>query len=220
MAHIFIFYLVWMNKKYKLLIIGFILTVTASLYFILRPEEIERKNKETKIVTPKTITILPLGNNLSDAFIRTVYTDIKKFLPAVEVVAAKPLPAHAYNKERGRYRADSLIHWMGRKANSNQIFIGITNVDISTTKNGKPDWGVMGLGFQPGKAAIASNFRMKNKDQFWKVAIHELGHTSGLSHCPVKSCFMRDAEGGNPTAEEKEFCNKCRSTLIKEGWRL
>lgn len=209
-----------MNKKYKLLIIGFILTVTASLYFILRPEEIERKNKETKIVTPKTITILPLGNNLSDAFIRTVYTDIKKFLPAVEVVAAKPLPAHAYNKERGRYRADSLIHWMGRKANPDQIFIGITDVDISTTKDGKPDWGVMGLGFQPGKAAIASNFRMKNKDQFWKVAIHELGHTSGLPHCPVKSCFMRDAEGGNPTAEEKEFCNKCRSTLIKEGWRL
>jgi archaemetzincin len=209
-----------MNKKYKLLIIGFILTVTASLYFILRPEEIERKNKETKIVTPKTITILPLGNNLSDAFIRTVYTDIKKFLPAVEVVAAKPLPAHAYNKERGRYRADSLIHWMSRKANPDQIFISITDVDISTTKDGKPDWGVMGLGFQPGKAAIASNFRMKNKDQFWKVAIHELGHTSGLPHCPIKSCFMRDAEGGNPTAEEKEFCNKCRSTLIKEGWRL
>lgn len=209
-----------MNKKYKFLIIGFILTIIASLYFILRPEEIERKNKETKIVTPKTITILPLGNNLSDAFIRTVYTDIKKFLPAVEVVAAKPLPAHAYNKERGRYRADSLIHWMSRKANPDQIFISITDVDISTTKDGKPDWGVMGLGFQPGNAAIASNFRMKNKDQFWKVAIHELGHTSGLPHCPVKSCFMRDAEGGNPTDEEKEFCVKCKSTLKNNGWKL
>jgi archaemetzincin len=209
-----------MNKKYKLLIIGFILTVTASLYFILRPEEIERKNKETKIVTPKTITILPLGNNLSDAFIRTVYTDIKKFLPAVEVVPAKPLPAYAFNKERGRYRADSLIHWMRSMTKSDQIYIGITDVDISTSKDGKPDWGVMGLGFQPGNAAIASNFRMKNKDQFWKVAIHELGHTSGLPHCPVKSCFMRDAEGGNPTDEEKEFCVKCKSTLKNNGWKL
>lgn len=54
--------------------------------------------------------------------------------------------------------------------------------------------------------------------QLFKVAIHELGHTEGLPHCPVKSCFMRDSEGRNPTNEEKEFYPKCKKQLIDKGW--
>jgi archaemetzincin len=209
-----------MNVKSKFLAGTLLLSISATTYALPRPTNSETISEKKEITSPKTIIILPLGDKLSDAFIRAVHADIKKFLPTVELASITPMPASAYNRVRGRYRADSLIHWMSRKANPDQIYIGITNVDISATKGNKPDWGVMGLGFQPGNAAIASNFRMKNKDQFWKVAIHELGHTSGLPHCPVKTCFMRDAEGGNPTDEEKEFCTKCRSTLIKQGWRL
>ena len=209
-----------MKGNFKLLGVGILLTATTSAFVVLGPDVKKSNSKLIENIAPKTITILPLGNDLPPAFIQSVYRDIQKFLPGVEIAPASSLPALAYYKARGRYRADSLIHWMSRKAKPDQIFIGITRVDISTTKGNKPDWGVMGLGFRPGNAAIASDFRMKNKDQFWKVAIHELGHTSGLPHCPVKSCFMRDAEGGNPTDEEKEFCPKCRSTLIKEGWRL
>ena len=109
---------------------------------------------------------------------------------------------------------------MSRSAKPGQVYIGITTVDISASKGDNPDWGVMGLGFRPGKAAVASNFRMNNKEDFWKVAIHELGHTAGLPHCPVKTCFMRNAHGGNPTAEEKEFCSGCKKTLIDQGWKL
>jgi len=142
----------------------------------------------------KRITLLPLGNNVSQKFIQTTYAEIKKFLPTVELAPTAKLPGFAYNSERGRYRA--------------------------ATKGQYADWGVMGLGFRPGKAAVASDFRMSNKSAFWKIAIHELGHTSGLPHCPVKTCFMRDAEGGNPTAEEKEFCSKCKKTLLNQGWIL
>jgi len=182
-------------------------------------ESISQKEPVTKD-NNKRITLLPLGNKLSQQFIHTTHAEIKKFLPSVELASTESLPAFAYNRERGRYRADSLIHWMSRRAKANQIFLCITNVDISTTKGQYADWGVMGLGFCPGKAAVASNHLMRNKTQFWKVAIHELGHTSGLPHCPVKTCFMRDAEGGNPTAEEKEFCPTCKATLIKQGWQL
>jgi len=31
---------------------------------------------------------------------------------------------------------------------------------------------------------------------------------------------MGDAEGGNPTNQEKEFCPKCKKVLIKAGWLL
>ena len=79
----------------------------------------------------------------------------------------------------------------------------------------------MGLGFCPGKACIASTFRLskiETNKQLFKVAIHEMGHTFGLPHCAIKYCFMRDAEGGYPTNKEKDFCTKCKSFLIKHGW--
>lgn len=107
---------------------------------------------------------------------------------------------------------------MRDRAASHEVYIGITMQDISTTKGNNPDYGVMGLGFQPGKACIASNFRLRDKKNFFKVALHELGHTTGLPHCPEKTCFMRDAEGGDPTGEESGFCTKCKNYLIKKGW--
>jgi archaemetzincin len=169
---------------------------------------------------PKKISIVPLGVNLPESFVKKTYQEIRQFLPEIQLASKTGLPASAYYKARGRYRADSLIGWLSRKANPDQVFLGITNVDISTTKGGYNDWGVMGLGFCPGKAAVASNHRLKNKSNFWKVAIHELGHTAGLPHCPASTCFMRDAAGGDPTNDETEFCNKCRVVLVKKGWKL
>lgn len=31
---------------------------------------------------------------------------------------------------------------------------------------------------------------------------------------------MRDAEGSNHINEEKDFCQKCRSVLVKKGWQF
>ena len=167
-----------------------------------------------------SIILLPLGVKSNDPFVRKTYDEIKRFLPNIEMAASLDLPVSAYYKPRGRYRADSLIHWMSLKAKDNQIYLGITTTDISATKGGYADWGLMGLGYCPGNAAVASNFRVKDKYQFWKVAIHELGHTSGLPHCPVKTCFMRDAEGKDNTEQEIEFCEKCKAFLIEKGWRM
>jgi archaemetzincin len=150
-----------------------------------------------------------------------VFAEQKKIYPFVEIKRSILIPRSAYYPSRRRYRADSLINILGNQAIADHKIIGVTNLDISTTKNGIVDWGVMGLGFCPGKACIVSTFRLsKNKtsEQLFKVAIHEMGHTFGLPHCGMKCCFMRDAEGGNPTNEEKEFCTKCRSFLNRQGW--
>ena len=63
--------------------------------------------------------------------------------------------------------------------------------------------------------------KKKNKtEQFYKVALHELGHTEGLPHCKNKTCLMRDAEGGNPLNEEKEFCISCKKYLKGKKWNI
>ena len=135
-----------------------------------------------------------------------------------------PLPQNAVNLEReGRFHADTLIRFLSRQVGSSDLIIGLTNQDITTAKNGNSSWGIMGLGFCPGNACIASTFRLKGTnrlEKLYKVAIHELGHTQGLQHCPVNSCLMRDAEGKDHLNEEKGFCPSCKNYLTKAGWNL
>jgi archaemetzincin len=73
-----------------------------------------------------------------------------------------------------------------------------------------------------GRCAVFKTGQVRSHlaSQFYKVAIHELGHTQGLPHCPNHSCYMRDVEGGNPTDEEDDFCFLCREYLVRHGWRL
>lgn len=183
------------------------------------------KNKKkitaaSKRTAPATvIKIVPLGKT-TQPFITGVYNDLKKLMDSVLLLEKEEMPAAAYYAPRKRYRADTLIHWMSSRAKENEVYAGITMQDISTTKGDNPDYGVMGLGFMPGKACVASSFRLRDKKNFFKVLIHELGHTAGLPHCPEKTCFMRDAEGGDPTGEEKEFCVKCKGYLKEKGWKL
>lgn len=166
------------------------------------------------------IVLQPLGTNFDPTFLLNIHRKMSQFVPGIRLGNPMNLPKHTYYAPRSRYRADSIIHWLSSLAKPGEIYLGITHVDISTTKNAYPDWGVMGLGYQPGNACVASSFRLKNKSSLWKVAIHELGHTTGLPHCSVKTCFMRDAEGGNPTNEETGFCSACRLHLLKAGWIL
>jgi len=139
-----------------------------------------------------------------------------------------PLPINSVNFNKTRYRADSLIKYLSTLVKDNQLIIGLTNKDISMTKGKIKDWGIMGLGYCPGKSCIASTFRLKGKnklDKLFKVAIHELGHTQGLAmtknkHCPVKTCLMRDAEGKDHLDELDMFCSSCKPILINAGWEL
>lgn len=176
----------------------------------------------------KTIIIQPF-EGLPQSTTQLIAQQLKEIYSGeVTVNNAIPLPQHALNYNKKRYRADSLIRYLGTLVRGNQLIIGLTNKDISTTKGKHSDWGVMGLGFSPGKSCIASTFKLKGKNRFeklFKVAIHELGHNHGLAntrtkHCPEKTCFMRDAEGKDHLNELKAFCSKCKPVLINAGWKL
>ncbi|MEO6251760.1 MAG: matrixin family metalloprotease [Ferruginibacter sp.] len=183
------------------------------------------KNKEAVNPFAKNNIVIDIQpfNGISDVQVQYVFKEIKKVYPYIEIQKAIALPQLAWYAPRNRYRADSLIHFLSRQTIKGHVTIGLTNKDISTTKNTIVDFGIMGLGFRPGNACVASSFRLSKTEtnmQLFKLAIHELGHTQGLAHCPVSTCFMRDAEGRNPTNEEKEFCKKCKTYLIRKGWKL
>ncbi|MDP9960302.1 matrixin family metalloprotease [Chryseobacterium lathyri] len=169
-----------------------------------------------------TILIQPFKDFNSETVTETA-KKIRKIYPNVKILNAIDLPKNAYYRDRNRYRADSIIKFLDSRTKEGFVTIGLTSKDISVTKGKVKDYGIMGLGYRPGKACVASKYRLnKNNtdDQFFKIAIHELGHTQGLKHCPEKTCFMRDAEGGNPTDEETDFCHKCKTFLINKNWKF
>ncbi|KQW97517.1 Zn-dependent protease [Flavobacterium sp. Root420] len=180
------------------------------------------ENSVEKIHSKKVIVIQPLGNfELEQS--NKVFSEIRTINPNVVLRQNIPFPENAYYKPRHRYRADSIIKSLRNTIGKDSVIVGLSHFDISTTKNGIKDWGIMGLGYRPGKSCVVSDFRVsvKNKNQqFYKLVLHELGHTAGLPHCKVKTCLMRDAEGGNPLDEEKDFCENCTKFLKNSGWQL
>ncbi len=170
----------------------------------------------------KIIIVQPLGD-FPQKISEKVFAQLKKCNPSTFLRANIAFPKNAYYEPRNRYRADSLIRFLNSKVGRDTIIIGLSSKDISITKDKVKDWGVMGYSNCPGKACIVSNFRLKTKnknEQFYKVVLHEIGHTQGLKHCAEKSCFMRDAKGKNYLDEEKYFCARCKTFLETKNLRL
>ena len=179
-------------------------------------------NKVNPGKVQKVIVLQPLGDfQLNQA--KKVLTQIKTINSDVVLRQNISFPENSFYKPRNRFRADSIIKNLRNQIGNDSVIVGLSNYDISTTKNGIKDWGVMGLGYKPGKACVVSDFRLSNKnksEQFYKLVLHELGHTAGLPHCITKTCLMRDAKGRNPFDQEKDFCNNCKKFLKSKGWQL
>ena len=182
------------------------------------------KSKDNAVKNGEEITILiqPF-EDVKPKQLEEISENIRKIYPKIKILEPIDIPKNAFYQPRNRYRADSIIKYLRTKTPNNCVTLALTNKDISVTKGKVADFGVMGLGYRPGNACVASTFRLntENKsEQFYKVAIHELGHTQGLKHCPDKTCFMRDAEGKNPTNEEKDFCQNCKKVLRSKHWKI
>lgn len=140
----------------------------------------------------------------------------------VNVLPPAPLPSAAYYPPRGRYRAERLLGFLVAQGGKDaRVVLGLATVDISTAKGRYADWGVMGLATLDGRAAVLSSFRCKRgarnaahaRERFAKTAVHELGHSFGLEHCPTRGCIMHDGEGSVLTTDtEKDLCDDTRAS--------
>lgn len=169
-----------------------------------------------------TVILQPLGN-IAKGDLQFLKDSIQIFYPVTITVAKEKEPArNAWYALRNRWRADSIIAWL--KTNTPDtvgLTVGLMTDDISATKGDIQDYGIMGLGYHPGKACVVSTFRLtkniNSKEAFklrlFKVVAHEMGHNFGLPHCPNQHCIMVDAEGKMKLDGERDLCNDCKQKL-------
>lgn len=155
-------------------------------------------------------------------YIRANSSNGSSLLPVLD------LPVAAYVGKLKRYKADSIIAILGKEhREENAIVVGLTHVDIETHLEGKEHWGIMGLGYCPGNAAIISTFRLQKgavpadvlTARTINVCLHEMGHTFSLPHCRIQNCLMRAAHGHLPSDTVGQFCSECLRTLHQNGWK-
>lgn len=182
-------------------------------------------------VPPRVLVLQPLGEELSVVDVDLVVTALHEFYGfEIKRAAPAPLPAHAFYPPRKRYRAERLLDFLAAHAQADAFrVLGLTGVDISTTAHGVQDWGIMGLATIDGRVSVMSMFRCRRgsrsvehaRQRLGKVAVHEVGHTLGLEHCPVRGCLMEDARGTNTTTDrEHVLCPRCRALLERAGFTL
>lgn len=175
---------------------------------------------------PAPIALQPLGGVKAER-IDVVKRGLEQaFGVTVILLENRPLPKSAWYAPRGRYRADNLLEHLKEVVPAKHpVVIGITEKDISTTKDEHVDWGIFGLGELDGRSCVVSTFRLgaggadeaKLRERLRKVAIHEVGHVTGLPHCPQAGCVMQDAEASIQTVDRESgaFCDSCKATSLK-----
>lgn len=124
------------------------------------------------------------------------------------------MPASCYYAPRKRYWAGKLLRYIHSEAD---VTIGLTHQDISTSIHGQYNYGIMGLSLRPGKASIVSTYRVKHRENRWKVTAHEFFHACGLPHCPKDNphCLMQDAHGKDTFNQKECLCKDCEKALRK-----
>jgi archaemetzincin len=186
------------------------------------PEEVS----ETSPKAAPKVYLQPLGEGLPADDLQFVQAALELFYQ-VDVFTLKTvkLPSEALYAPRSRYRAEKLLDHLKTMAPEDaHLIMGLTGVDISTTKAPHQDWGILGLATVDGGQCVISKFRaqrgatskMHALQRLAKTVIHEVGHTLGLYHCPNFGCLMEDGKGSVKTSDhEYDLCGSCRTALGK-----
>jgi archaemetzincin len=169
------------------------------------------------------IEILRIGQ-VDSYVIGRIQENLNMILPETTTMLAAetlPVPEEAFAKARKQYRSDiilSIVHNHAEKEKTLDRILGIVDIDIFV-----PDLSfVFGEAECPGKAALISLWRLRpefygnasNMELFiergTKEAVHELGHTLSLKHCPNPFCVMYFSNSIFETDRKQSlFCNKC-----------
>lgn len=131
-------------------------------------------------------------------------------------------PAFAHHPERRQFHSTRLVEQLAARDGGGDLIVGVTDVDlyipVLTFVFGEAQLG--------GHAAVVSYHRLHQ--QFYglprddgllrarlvKEAIHEAGHTLGLTHCDDYECVMASSHAVEwLDLKGMRFCSRCSSVV-------
>jgi archaemetzincin len=141
---------------------------------------------------------------------------------------ADPLahPAPAYHRGREQYLSTYILQQRAQLELRHAFrVLGVADLDLFVPELNF----VFGQAVKGGRSAVIGLPRLRQsfyglpdddglfRQRVVKEAVHELGHTLGLNHCPNNACVMCFSNSlGDTDFKERGFCPRCRSQLCGE----
>lgn len=169
----------------------------------------------------KTVHIIPLGK-VDNNIIQNVEKSIADFYKIKCIIEKEVnIDSNLLADSKTRLEASKILsHFLSIE---NRLIITEKDIAVVNKERNSNEWGIFGLGYQPGATCVISTFRLKrNANQqllykrLQKVCIHEVGHNLGLTHCNSNNkCLMNDANGSikQVDLEEIMFCKDCKEKI-------
>jgi archaemetzincin len=171
-------------------------------------------------IPTELISITPIGK-----VERMVLGYLKRSLEGVFGTACRigdpiPVPDFAFNRSRGQYSAEAILGQI--HVEEGERVLGVVDLDLYVPGLNF----VFGLADLSGKRALIALPRLRQSfygmpeddalflERSLKEAVHELGHTYGLGHCPNRKCVMAFSNSISHTdLKGCDFCPSCLSIL-------
>lgn len=167
------------------------------------------------------IRIIPV-NNADSRLLAEIAEELGSTFRTPVLIDALQMPVEsAYDAGRRQYSAEGLLKSLTINKGGNIRTLGITDVDLFFPGLNF----VFGLADDSSQSSIISVARFRSghtqdsmdsrlTERALKTAIHELGHTFGLSHCRNNRCVMFFSYNLRDTDhKEKDFCRRCRKII-------
>jgi len=175
------------------------------------------------------INIIPLNGINQDilSFLKDRLEEI--FKTEIEISDPVTIGQSFYNPQRNQYNAHEILNFLIKEfdlMSREHVFLGIFDKDIYTPSLNF----VFGLATKTPKACLISVSRLDPSfyecreteeghltlyyQRILTEAVHEIGHTLGLDHCPNPKCVMHFSNTlADTDIKGHEFCQKCRESI-------
>lgn len=164
------------------------------------------------------ITLISIGNVDRDILGGLKSPLEELFKQKVRIGHSIALPQGSWNQHRRQHLASLILEELSLPPNSADRILGVVDADVFAPRLNY----VFGVADTTGRRALVSLPRLRQeyydqphdgnlfRQRVLKEAIHELGHTYGLAHCPKPTCVMHFSNSLPDTdLKSWNFCPIC-----------